>query len=106
MSTAFADNYEDTLDFTSSLASHYPVLSKLVCLRRWLGGFNHVGGGWLGHGRVKLLSLRVLLQSDDGQEYRLNPPFRENLLKALCASNKTPWQVSHRQRVLFVVKRA
>lgn len=31
--------------------------------------------------------------SDDGQEYRLNPPFRENLQKALCASDKTPWQV-------------
>eukprot|EP00903_Cladosiphon_okamuranus_P007748 g7506.t1 len=40
----------------------------------------------------KLVSLRVLLVSDDGQEFRLNPPFRENLQRALCASDKTPWQ--------------
>lgn len=43
--------------------------------------------------RPQLVSLRVLLVSDDGQEYRLNPPFRENLQRALCASDKTPWQV-------------
>ncbi|CAN0384981.1 unnamed protein product, partial [Laminaria digitata] len=40
----------------------------------------------------QLTSLRVLLPSGDGQEYRLNPPFRENLQRALCASDKTPWQ--------------
>ncbi|CAM9837137.1 unnamed protein product, partial [Ectocarpus sp. 8 AP-2014] len=40
----------------------------------------------------KLVSLRVLLPSADGQEYQLNPPFRENLQRALCASDKTPWQ--------------
>lgn len=42
---------------------------------------------------VQLVNLRVLLQSEDGQEYRLNPPFRHNLQQALCASDKTPWQV-------------
>lgn len=41
----------------------------------------------------QLISLRVLLQSSDGQEYQLNPPFRENLQRALCTSDKTPWQV-------------
>lgn len=40
----------------------------------------------------QLIGLRVLLQSSDGQEYRLNPPFGKNLQRALCASNKTPWQ--------------
>lgn len=45
--------------------------------------------------RLQLLSLRVLLQKQDGQEYCLNPFFRENLQRALCASDKTPWQVSH-----------
>ncbi|CAM9500545.1 unnamed protein product [Ectocarpus sp. 6 AP-2014] len=40
----------------------------------------------------KLVSLRVLLPSAGGQEYQLNPPFRENLQRALCASDKTPWQ--------------
>ncbi|CAN0381675.1 unnamed protein product [Ascophyllum nodosum] len=40
----------------------------------------------------KLISLRIILQSADGQEYQLNPPFRENLRRALCTANKAPWQ--------------
>lgn len=52
--------------------------------------------GWNEPGQ--LISLRVLLQSKDGQEYQLNPPFRENLQRALCALDKTPWQVCVRAR--------
>ena len=56
-------------------------------------------------GPPQLVSLRVLLVSDDGQEYRLNPPFRENLQRALCASDKTPWQVCVCASVVSYVRR-
>ncbi|CAM9631388.1 unnamed protein product, partial [Discosporangium mesarthrocarpum] len=41
----------------------------------------------------KLLNMRVLVQNPtNSAEFQLNPPFRENLQQALCATDKTPWQ--------------